>query len=177
MIDADIKAPTWWHYGCYWFNADQQIPESATLPPLNLPITLQTRLNEVMPLTQTHLDRHEYTKHISCFGPSPTQYFSTATQMIDVLNTSEFAQWMHGHRGQTVARAAIQTAFKQSFKQRDASEMQLRCASPTNSANKNILTEIWFTIPTQQLDQFPKPESFGPGLRGNCAAKIQILSE
>ncbi len=91
------------------------------------------------------------------------------------LNTSEFAQWMHAHRGQTVARTAIQAAFKQSFKQVDASAMQLRCASKLGSSNKDILTEIWLTIPTAQLAQFPQPESFGPGLRGNCAAKIQIL--
>jgi ribonuclease I len=177
LIEANIDASTWWHYGCYWFDADQKIPKSADLPVLELPAELRVRLNEVMPLTQTHLDRHEYTKHISCFGPSPTQYFSAATQMIDALNTSEFAQWMNAHRGQTVSRTAIQTAFKQGFKQRDASAMQLRCASRPNSNIKNVLTEIWFTIPTEQLAQFPKPRSFGSGLRGNCSAKIQIYQE
>ena len=176
LIDANIAAPTWWHYGCYWFNADQKIPESADLPPLALPGPLQQRVNHVMPLAQTNLDRHEYTKHIACFGPSPAEYFSTATTMLSVLNDSEFAHWVSAHRGQTVSRKAIQAAFSTGFKQPYARAMQLRCAAKPHSHVNDILTEIWFTIPTEQLAQFPKPESFGPGLRGNCAEKIHILS-
>jgi ribonuclease I len=174
LIDADIKAPTWWHYGCYWFDAEQKIPESATLPPLDLPKALQTELDRVMPLTQTHLDRHEYTKHIACFGPTPAQYFSTATALLAAVNASSFGEWLGAHQGQTVSRAAIQTAFKQSFKQADARAMQLRCAAKPGSRTNNILTEIWFTIPTDQLERFPAPQSLGAGLRGNCAARILI---
>lgn len=176
LIDAGIDAPTWWHYGCYWFDHDKKIPESADLPPLALPGPLQQRLNQVMPLAQTHLDRHEYTKHIACFGPSPAEYFNTATDMLSALNASEFAHWLSAHRGQTVSRKAIQTAFIKGFKQPDARAMQLRCAAKPNSPVKDILTEIWFTIPTEKLAQFPKPTSFGPGLRGNCADKIHILN-
>ncbi len=177
LIDAGIDAPTWWRYGCYWFDADKTIPDSADLPPLKLPSTLQTRLNRVMPLTQTHLDRHEYTKHIACFGPTPAQFFNTSSDMIEALNASEFAHWVSAHIGQTVSRQAIQTAFSKGFGQQNASAMQLRCTSMPNSSVNNILTEIWFTIPTEKLDQFPKPESFGPGLRGNCATKIRILRQ
>ncbi len=169
------NAPTWWRYGCYWYDADKKIPESADLPPILLPDGLQQHLNRVMPLTQTHLDRHEYTKHIACFGPNPAQYFTTATAMIDALNHSEFAHWMGAHRGKTVSRQALLNAFALGFKQRDASAMQLKCESHPDSHVKNILTEIWFTIPTEKLALFPKPASFAPGRRGNCAAKIQIL--
>jgi len=176
FIDAGIDAPTWWHYGCYWFDNDKKIPESADLPALELPDALQVRLKEVMPLMQTHLDRHEYSKHIACFGPSPAEYFSTATDMLNALNASAFARWVSAHRGETVSRKALQTAFIEGFKQPDARAMQLRCASKPNNPIKDILTEIWFTIPTDQLSQFPNPVSFGPGLRGNCAEKIHILN-
>jgi len=174
MIDADIEAPTWWHYGCHWFKADQNVPESATLPPLDLPEELQTELNRVMPLTQVHLDRHEYAKHIACFGPTPEQYFSTSIDMLAAINASGFVEWLSANQGQTVSRAAIQTAFKQHFNQKDARAMQLRCTAKPGSNVNNILTEIWFTIPTEQLHLFPAPESFGAGRRGNCAANILI---
>lgn len=176
LIDAGVEAPEWWHYGCYWFDNDKKIPESANLPPLELPGQLKKRLNQVMPLTQTYLDRHEYTKHIACFGPTPTEYFSTATNMLAMINTSYFAHWISAHRGQMVTRKAIQAAFKKGFKQPNARAMQLRCASNSNNTVKDVLTEIWFTIPTEKLAQFPKPSSFGSGLRGNCAEKIHILN-
>lgn len=174
LHDSGMKPPTWWKYGCYWYAPDRHIPQSCTLPETKVSHPLQQRLNAAMPLTNICLDRHEYTKHIACFGPSEDQFFSGALTTLGRLNASRFTQWISAHRGQTVAKKAIRQAFATSFHQRDAAALELRCDARPGSHRRNVLTQVWITIPTEKLVTFPQPDSFEAGRRGNCAEHIAI---
>lgn len=174
LSDRGMKPPTWWKYGCYWYAPDHRIPQSCALPRTALPSTLQQRLDAAMPLTNICLDRHEYTKHIACFGPKEDTFFSDALTVLNRLNASRFTRWISEHRGQTVSKGAIRQAFATSFRQRDAAALELRCDARPGSQRRDVLTQVWITIPTDKLDTFPQPRSFKAGRRGNCADQIVI---
>ncbi|WP_322628015.1 ribonuclease T2 family protein [Halothiobacillus sp.] len=174
LSDRGMKPPTWWKYGCYWYAPEHAIPQSCSLPAPTLPASLQQRLNAAMPLTNICLDRHEYTKHVACFGPSPDEFFSGALATLSRLNASQFTQWVSAHRGQTVSKKSIRHAFATSFHQSDAKALELRCDARPGSRRRDVLTQVWITIPTNQLITFPQSGSFAPGRRGNCTEQIVI---
>lgn len=182
LLAAGMNAPTWWHYGCYWYNPGHTLPkDSCANPPLNLPEALHQRLYAHMPMAQICLDRHEYYKHVACFGETPEQFFPRELDLLDKLNASAFTAFIRDHRGQWVARNAIMKAFADSFQVKNADALELRCENPGHHTHEterqgNILTQAWITIHKDKIDDFPAPESLEKGRKGNCAEKIQILN-
>lgn len=174
LRDRGMKPPTWWKYGCYWYAPEHRIPQNCALPRTTVSHSLQQRLDAAMPLTNICLDRHEYTKHVACFGPSEEAFFSGALTTLSRLNASRFTQWIDAHRGQTVSKQAIRLAFASSFQLSDARALELRCDARPNSHRRDVLTQVWITIPTQKLASFPQSNSFGAGRRGNCTEQIVI---
>ncbi|HUX82687.1 MAG TPA: hypothetical protein VMV35_07600, partial [Halothiobacillus sp.] len=155
LHDSGMKPPTWWKYGCYWYAPEHAIPQSCSLPAPTVSAPLQHRLNTAMPLKNICLDRHEYTKHVACFGPSPDEFFSGALATLNRLNASQFTQWVSTHRGQTVSKKSIQHAFATSFHQSDTKALELRCDARPGSHRRDVLTQVWITIPTEKLVTFP----------------------
>jgi len=177
LIERDIAAPVWWRQGCHLFDTPpSDTPPACSLPPLSLPAPLRERLDRDMPLARTCLDRHEYDKHVACFGPAPAPFFATALDLLDALNATPFARWVSAHAGQTVPRQAIERAFARGFGLPDASALQLQCAARPGAARKDQLEQLWFTIATDRLAAFPAALSFAPGRRGNCAAQVHIAT-
>lgn len=178
LAQSGMQPPTWWHYGCYWYQPGRNVPDSCSLEPVPLPNELRQRLDAAMPLTATCLDRHEYSKHVACFGPPAAGFFAKAITLLDRLNATPFAQWVSAHRGQTVSRHALQRAFMHSFRQTDARALELRCGAQAGHGRKvrDLLTQVWITIPSDRLDRFPQPNSLGKGRRGNCASRIRIAA-
>lgn len=176
LAKSGMSPPTWWHYGCYWYKPNHDVPDSCSLPPISLPNVLRLRLDAVMPLTTTCLDRHEYTKHIACFGPTAAGFFRKSITLLARLNDTVFARWISTHRGQMVTRKAIQQAFMRSFHQANARALELRCdrRSLGTDQRRDVLTQVWITIPSYRLDDFPQPNSLGVGRRGNCSSQILI---
>ncbi len=176
LIEQSVPAPQWWRTGCYRYSHGNESPPACSLPPLDLPAPLKQRLQADMPLVATCLDRHEYSKHIACFGPQPAPFFTAALDLLDAVNRSAFAHWVASHSGQRVPRQAIERAYAQAFGLPDARSLQLECESRHGQHRRDVLTQAWITIPTERLAEFPAPAAFAPGRRGNCAAKVWIAA-
>lgn len=176
LIEQGVPAPQWWRTGCYRYSHGNESPPACSLPPLDLPAPLQRRLQADMPLTATCLDRHEYSKHIACFGPQPVPFFTAALDLLDAVNRSAFAHWVADHAGQRVQREAIERAYARAFGLPDARSLQLECEARPGSHRRDVLTQAWITLATDRLAEFPAPAAFAPGLRGNCAAKVWIAA-
>lgn len=181
LLASGMTGPTWWHYGCYWYNADHELPkDSCANPALNLPTALHARLYANMPMAHVCLDRHEYYKHVACFGETPEQFFPVELDLLDKLNATSFTAFIRAHRGEWVSRNAILHAFATSFQVKNADALELRCETAGKHTHEtdhqgDILTQAWITIHKDQLQAFPASESLEAGRKGNCAEKIHIL--
>ena len=72
--------------------ADSEGGRWTSLPPVELSPELHASLDEVMPGTQSSLERHEWTKHGTCYGTPQEEYFSDAVAMMSALNASPVAE-------------------------------------------------------------------------------------
>lgn len=171
-----IAPPTWWHYGCYFFHLQHTIPaaRSCQNPALDLQPEVRTRLAQAMPAARSCLDRHEYYKHAACYGFKQNSFFRRALNLLRGVNANPFTEFMRGHRGRVVNRAALQQAFRKGFGLSSSKALELRCAARPGIAGKDVLVQAWITLRADRIEQFPAPRSFMPGRRGNCAAQILI---
>ena len=174
LVEQGTPPLQWWRTGCYRYSHDNAVPNACALPALPLPPSLRQQLETHMPLTATCLDRHEYTKHIACFGPTPQQFSTAALDLLHAVNASGFSRWVHDHAGQTVSRKAIERAYARSFGLPDARSLQLQCESSSGHSRRDVFAQAYLTIATDHLAEFPAPAAFAPGRRGNCAPRVFI---
>ncbi len=98
------------------------------LAPLTLSATTRDRLARVMPGSQVHLHRHEWTKHGRCFDITPEQYFTVALDLIDQLNASAVRDTVVGALGTTLAAAELRRAADRAFGAGAGRRITVRCA-------------------------------------------------
>ena len=98
------------------------------LPEPKLSDDTRAKLDIVMPGTQSNLQRHEWTKHGTCFGTGPETYFGTAISLMDQLNNSAIQKLVASNIGKEVATADLQAAFEQSFGPSSASALAIDCS-------------------------------------------------
>lgn len=178
LSNKGMAPPTWWKYGCYWYNPDHELPkDSCANPAIDLPTDLRTRLDANMPMTKICLERHEYYKHAVCYGHGKAEFFTGELDLLDRLNATPFTAWINAHRGQWVSNVDIHAAFAKSLGADNAKSLELRCESVGDAHEKHgdILTQAWITIAKDKLDQFPAANSLQAGRTGNCAAMVHIL--
>ncbi len=166
LIDAGVTPPQWWAKGCDYFD------HSDAQPPLAAP--LLARLAAVMPHFADPLLRHEYDKHVQCFQFDPTKFFTTELAMHDTVANGAFGQYLVAHVGQTVTHDQVMDAFHSVFDTKLNQSLALECDK--NSAGTPILTQLWFTLRVDDLDDFPKPQSMidSPMKQDNCPASFTI---
>ncbi len=86
------------------------------LPVLDIPPSLYSQLNQVMPGTRSFLHRHEWVKHGSCHEQGSAEgYFSDSLRLMNALNGSYVRQLFVDNIGKKLDTSAIQTAFDRSF--------------------------------------------------------------
>ena len=91
-------------------------PESwDRLPAVELDPATRAALDEAMPGTQSALDRHEWIKHGTCYGPSQEEYFSEALHLLRQLNDSAVQAVLAGRVGGAITFDQLAQAFDASF--------------------------------------------------------------
>ena len=98
------------------------------LPAVALEPNTQEELNKVMPGTQSHLERHEWTKHGTCYAATAEEYFSESLALIRALNGSAVQALFASHAGQFVSFDDIRKAFDQSFGPGAGRRVRMQCA-------------------------------------------------
>ena len=98
------------------------------LPAVMLRPATAEELDKVMPGTQSHLERHEWTKHGTCYGTTADEYFADALALMRALNGSAVQQLFASHAGHFLSFADIGKAFDQSFGVGAGRRVRMQCA-------------------------------------------------
>ncbi|KKB80083.1 hypothetical protein VW35_06485 [Devosia soli] len=133
------------------------------LPPLDLTLALRRELDEVMPGSQSNLDRHEWTKHGTCYGTDQRTYFSDALDLMRALNASKVAELFANSIGRRITLTEIRAAFDQSFGLGAGERVSITCAE---DGNRILITELTIGL-TGHIDG---SESFGNLIAGASPA-------
>jgi len=146
--------------------ADDKNHRWASLPELSLADATRQKLNTVMPGTQSFLQRHEWTKHGTCYhGESPDKYFQDALAYMRDLNAadSEIRQLFADHVGRKITAAQVREAFEDRFGDGSSDKIKIACK---RDGNRLLITEL--TIGLQgELDEIPMSEALFAAPRAN----------
>jgi len=168
LIAQGITPQQWWQRGCDYFGHSDAAPA--------LDAGLQQRLDDVMPHFSKSLLTHEYDKHVQCFDFDPTQFFSTELAMRQAVVDSAFGQYLLQHVGRSVAHDEVVDTFRTAFATTAAASLQLQCGH--DAAGQALLTQIWLTILSSRVADFPRPDSLidAPIAEDNCPSTFRIPS-
>jgi ribonuclease I (enterobacter ribonuclease) len=167
LIDRGISAPQWWRHGCDYYHHSTRAPR---LSPAML-----TRLHQVMPHLKDGLLRHEYDKHVQCFGFDAQRFFTTELRMRGRVIDSAFGRYLTvTARGREVRHADVIDAFMRAFGTDQAAALQLRCAR--NDREQVVLTQLWITLHTDALARFPRDGALlnAPIAQDNCPGRFRV---
>lgn len=97
------------------------------LPRVTLSARLRTALDRVMPGTRSQLERHEWTKHGTCYGTNQEEYFADALAMMEALNRSAIVDLFAANIGRQVSQRQIRAAFDQAFGPGAGQRVRISC--------------------------------------------------
>lgn len=110
-----------------------------SLPPVDLSPSVMTDLERAMPGTQSHLERHEWLKHGTCSGVSPSTYFGRAILFLDTINNSAVGVLFASRIGQRVDGAEIRKAFGTAFGSGAGDRIRIACSQ---DSDRRLISEI-----------------------------------
>ena len=88
----------------------EQLPEPQLTP------ATKAALDQVMPGTQSVLQRHEYIKHGTCYpAGNAEQYFKDAVRLADEVNGSTVQKFMAANIGKTIQMSDLRAKFDEAF--------------------------------------------------------------
>ena len=97
------------------------------LPRLSLAPELRDSLAERMPGVLSHLDRHQWSKHGTCYGTDPNTYFSQALVLLDQLNRSSVRLLFESSIGGRLRATQVRQVFDQYFGPGAGERVRLVC--------------------------------------------------
>lgn len=167
LIERGISAPQWWSRGCDYYHHSDLAPRLSHA-------TLQ-RLDRVMPHLQDGLLRHEYDKHVQCFGFDAQGFFDTELRMRRQVLDSAFGRYLIlSARDRVVRRTDVINAFMHAFQTNQPTALQLRCER--DARGNEVLTQLWITLHADALPRFPRGGSLmnAPVAQDNCPARLRV---
>lgn len=117
------------------------------LPPVDLPTELRKILDQVMPGTRSQLERHEWTKHGTCYGADEATYFAAATALLAQLNDTRIRDLFADNIGKSLTQVDIRAAFDEIYGSGMGQRVRVACE---DDGNRRIISELtiglWGTI-------------------------------
>lgn len=113
------------------------------LPPLDLTIAQRRDLDQVMPGAQSGLDRHEWTKHGTCYGADQREYIADSLDLMLALNTSEVVDLFASNIGKRITLAQVRAAFDTAFGPGAGERVSLSCSE---DGNRILITELQINL-------------------------------
>ncbi len=108
------------------------------LPEVMLEAGTQAELDEVMPGTASLLERHEWTKHGTCYGAPMDAYFTDALSVMRDLNASAVRELFADNVGAMLTAAQIRAAFDAAFGPGAGSRVRVSCVTDPSSGRRLI---------------------------------------
>ncbi|MFN4143239.1 ribonuclease T2 family protein [Aestuariivirga sp.] len=110
------------------------------LPPLDLMPLTRAELDEVMPGSRSHLDRHEWIKHGTCYpGRDPETYYRDTLRLMDLLNRSPVRDLLAENIGRTVTSEEIRGQFDVAFGEGAGERVRVACR---DDGGRRLIAEI-----------------------------------
>lgn len=99
------------------------------LPAPSLDEDTRARLDLAMPGTASHLDRHEWIKHGTCYfgGRGGDAYFDASLALLEAVNMSAVARLFAGRHDRPVRSAEVRAAFDKSFGPGAGERVEMLC--------------------------------------------------
>ena len=109
------------------------------LPAVDLSAALREELDEVMPGTQSGLERHEWARHGTCYGTGQEEYYADSLAMMRALNQSAVAELFAESVGQSLAIADIDAAFDLAFGEGASDRVVVACK---RDGDRRLIVEL-----------------------------------
>lgn len=141
---------------CRVSETEQQLSENGKwlqLPQLALTPETAKALAQAMPGTQSGLERHEWTKHGSCYPGDAESYFAQSLRLLEAVNDSPVQAFVAANRGKQVRTSDLRAAFDAAFGPGAGERVRVACR---DDGSRRLIVEL--TI----------------GLRGDVAAGTDI---
>ena len=130
---------------------DDKNGEWDKLPEPKLSDATREKLAQVMPGTQSELERHEWIKHGTCFhADSADEYFSKAIALMEQLNGSKAQQLFASSIGSEITGKAIRDAFDESFGEGAGDRVRIACK---RDGSRNLIVELTIGLVGEIGDQ------------------------
>ncbi len=113
------------------------------LPALDLTIAQRRDLDEVMPGSQSGLDRHEWVKHGTCYGTDEREYYADSLDLLLALNTSEVVDLFAGNIGRRITLDQVRSAFDTAFGPGAGDRVSMSCIE---DGNRILITELQINL-------------------------------
>lgn len=113
----------------------------AELPAPRLDAETRARLNDAMPGTASHLDRHEWIKHGSCFfgGGGADAYFDASLALLDAVNASGVADLLAARTGKVLQVTELRATFDMAFGKGAGQRVEMQCL---DDDGRHLLREL-----------------------------------
>jgi ribonuclease T2 len=111
----------------------------SALPAPDLSKPVATRLREMMPGTQSGLERHEWIKHGTCYGEPADAYFTDALAMLEAINASAVRDLFARSIGKQLTQKQVRDAFDIAFGKGAGQRVRLACE---RDGNRRLITEL-----------------------------------
>lgn len=111
------------------------------LPAVTLDRETRAELDRIMPGTASHLDRHEWIKHGTCYGETAEDYFADSLALVRAINESPVATLFSANIGAKLTAARIREAFDDAFGPGAGSRVRVVCVTdPSNG--RRLISEL-----------------------------------
>jgi len=110
------------------------------LKPLQLSEETRQQLAITMPGYASHLQRHEWIKHGTCYGTSADIYYQHSIQLTKAVNESAVGSLLANNIGKKITAKTIRVTFDQAFGEGAGSKVNVRCD------RKGRLSELWINL-------------------------------
>ena len=109
------------------------------LPAVNLSAGTRAALDQVMPGTQSDLERHEWLTHGTCYGATADKYFTDAVTVIQAINASPVRDLFAANIGKTLTLNQVRGAFDEAFGPGAGNRVRVACA---RDGSRSLIEEV-----------------------------------
>lgn len=109
------------------------------LEPLGLPEETFTALLIAMPGVASHLQRHEWIKHGTCYSDSAEMYYKDSLKLINKINDTNISTLFANNINKTITTEQIRNAFNEAFGEGSGEKVNVKC-------RKGLIVELWVNL-------------------------------
>jgi len=109
------------------------------LDPLGLTEETFVELFISMPGVASHLQRHEWIKHGTCYSDSAEIYYRDSLKLINKINDTNISTLFANNIDKTITAEQIRNAFDEAFGEGSGEKVNVKC-------NRGFIVELWVNL-------------------------------